>query len=249
MDKNLTIYNKTEVVGYYKAQSELFDCEAHLVDRHFRNRPRILDIGVGGGRTTTALSAIASRYTGVDYSLAMVEACRERFPHLEFMQADASNMGEFADASYDAAMFSFNGIDTLTSDELRHSCLQEICRVLAPGGIFIFSSHNAGALACRPVFKDAAMHQAIWRVVRALFVSFPLAKRHISSGAFAKGEGYLIDPTHGGLEMYVSTPQTMIPQLEHAGFEVLESVGGHYPARAPDFMQPWFYYAARKKAT
>lgn len=247
MDNNLRIYNDKAVVDYYREQSDLFSSEAYLVERYFPDRGRILDIGVGGGRTSAALAARASRYVGVDYSEAMIEACRKRFPDLEFHEANAIDLSQFADATFDAVMFAFNGIDYIADDTQRAMCLKEIARVLAPDGVFVFSSHNARALIYRAALAGAAPHKALWRLARASYKSVGLAARNLASGAYARGAGVILDPTHGGLETYTSTPATIAPQLARAGFERLEVVGGHHPARAPDFMQPWFYYAARKQ--
>lgn len=249
MDKNLSIYSDKSVVDHYRAQSELFASEAYLVERYFPERTRLLDIGVGGGRTAGPLSARASDYVGIDYSAAMVGACRARFPDLDFREANAADLSQFADASFDCAMFAFNGIDYITNDGQRAECFREIARVLAPGGMFVFSSHNARALVYRASLADAAPHQAVWRLMRSIYKSVGLVSRNVPSGAYSRGEGYIVDPTHGGLETYVSTPATIAPQLDAAGFELVETVGGHHPARASDIMQSWFYYAARKKAS
>jgi len=39
----------------------------------------MLDIGVGGGRTTVHFAPLAKQYLGLDYSTEMVEACQSRF--------------------------------------------------------------------------------------------------------------------------------------------------------------------------
>ena len=43
----------------------------------------------------------------------MIRACRSKFPHLRFNVADASDLSQFADASFDSVVFSFNGLDCL----------------------------------------------------------------------------------------------------------------------------------------
>jgi SAM-dependent methyltransferase len=121
-------------------------CEQLLFDTYLRPGMAILDLGVGGGRTTPYLSAIASRYVGVDYSEEMIRACRSKFPHLRFNVADASDLSQFADASFDSVVFSFNGLDCLAPHEKRENCLRECHRVLKAGGVYIFSSHNPRSL-------------------------------------------------------------------------------------------------------
>ena len=58
-----------------------------------------------------------------------------------FAVGDVRTLPEIADASFDLAVFSYNGLDGLSHGE-RLLALAEIRRVLAPGGHFIFSAHN-----------------------------------------------------------------------------------------------------------
>jgi len=46
------------------------------------------------------------------------------------------------DASLDAAIFSYNGIDCIYPLAARIRCMREVHRVLRPGGCFMLSSHN-----------------------------------------------------------------------------------------------------------
>ena len=40
---------------------------------------RMLDIGVGAGRTSFTFSAIVREYIGIDYSAAMISECKRKF--------------------------------------------------------------------------------------------------------------------------------------------------------------------------
>lgn len=102
---------------------------------------RILDIGVGGGRTTPALLEISRDYTGVDYISTMVERCRSRFPGVKFKHADARSMPEFADQSFDLIVFACQGI-SMVDHAGRLAILKEVRRLLSKDGVFIFSTYN-----------------------------------------------------------------------------------------------------------
>ncbi len=101
----------------------------------------ILDIGVGGGRTTRALLELSADYLGVDYSPEMVAASRRRFPGVRIEHADARDLRRIADDSIALAVFSCNGI-SMVGHEDRLAILREVRRVLVPGGYFIFTTYN-----------------------------------------------------------------------------------------------------------
>ena len=107
---------------------------------------RVLDIGVGAGRTTLQLVPIVEEYVGIDTSEKMIEACRERFGRApgdpRFAVADVRDLEGFQDDSFDLVLFSFNGMDTVGDDDDRARSLREIHRVTRPGGLYCFSSHN-----------------------------------------------------------------------------------------------------------
>src|SRR5215470_12960135 len=73
---HLKVYNTPEIVARYAAMDSVSACEQALFDSYLRQGMAILDLGVGAGRTTPHLSAIASRYVGIDYSEEMIRACR-----------------------------------------------------------------------------------------------------------------------------------------------------------------------------
>lgn len=103
---------------------------------------RVLDLGVGGGRTTALLQPGSAHYVGVDSSAAMVALARSRHPDADIRYADARQLGaDYPDDGFDLVVFSFNGIDAV--DHPGHAAvLAETYRVLRPGGIALFSTLN-----------------------------------------------------------------------------------------------------------
>jgi SAM-dependent methyltransferase len=128
---------------YYATLSELGDSEkaalASIADE-VRNR-RILDVGVGGGRTVGALRELSPHYLGIDYVEEMVAACRARFPGVAFERADARDLTRFADGAFDLIVFAWCGL-CMVDHEGRMAILRELHRVLSPGGYFVFSTYN-----------------------------------------------------------------------------------------------------------
>jgi SAM-dependent methyltransferase len=130
-------------VAHYSKSERLSDAEAaalRSVAGEAAGKP-ILDIGVGGGRTVKSLVAVSSDYLGVDYSAAFVESVSRRYPGVRFRHADARDMPFLPEASIHLAMFSCNGIG-MVSHEDRLKIMREVHRVLVPGGVFLFSTHN-----------------------------------------------------------------------------------------------------------
>ena len=246
---NLETFKDAKVVEYYKNAAGLRPCEAMLFERWLKNGMAILDIGVGGGRTTPYLSQRASRYVGVDYSRAMVEVCRSRFPGLDFRHCDATDLGEFGDGEFDAAVFSANGIDYIPTDAGRRRCMSELRRITKSGGIVILSSHNAKQLVVWPALRGAGVPRGVWRLVRSIYKSVPLLVRTIRSGALSRGAGYIVDFGHWGSLTHVSTPESIASDAQPAGLEIIEVVGevvgGHFPTNTPSYLTNWYHYVLR----
>lgn len=142
----VTYYNDPTVVGFYENDERLNQVEIALLERvkeELQNQP-ILEIGIGGGRATPYLRQISNVYTGIDYSEAMIQAARRRFPGADIHTCDARDLSRFQDGQFAAVFFLGAGIDDV-SWAGRLQVLKEISRVLRNRGIFIFASHNMEA--------------------------------------------------------------------------------------------------------
>jgi SAM-dependent methyltransferase len=102
---------------------------------------RVLDLGVGAGRTTELLAPRAKRYVGIDISPRMLADARTRCPAADLRLGDARDLAGLPTAGFDLVVFSFNGIDALTHED-RPRALAEMRRVLADGGRLAFSTLN-----------------------------------------------------------------------------------------------------------
>lgn len=265
-DPNIHTYNLPEIANYYAALDYLTPCERLLFDEYLRPGMDILDLGVGGGRLTPHLSSIAGRYVGADYAAEMVATCRKKFPQLEFTVANAADLSSFASASFDAVVMAFNAFDYVLPDDARVRALTEIRRVLRPGGVFIFSSHNPRSILVRVSWNRQRVRNLARRITqRAPILGPPLfgaliavrvmlaalssavqslgrTARRFPTKLFWQGEGYWMDPVHGGLQTRYAVPAKVVAELGKFGFTLLRVLGDDYPMISSELVTGWYYY-------
>jgi ubiquinone/menaquinone biosynthesis C-methylase UbiE len=268
-DANLETWSKPEVASYYSSLTYLTPCERLLFDAYLKPGMAILDLGVGGGRTTPHLSSVAGRYVGADYSGEMIAACRKKFPGLQFETLDAADLSMFADSRFDAVVLSFNTIDNLIPDESRHKAWREARRVLKPQGVLIFSSHNMRSIFVRPswnpqrlgnlakqIVGDSVLYRPVlWSLtagrvavamLQALGRSIVRIMRRLPTNGFWRGDGYLVDTSHGWTKIHFSTPAITEQELSKIGFRQVRVLGDDYPLTSRHLVTDWYYYVFSK---
>ena len=254
-EQNQKTYAARQIVRHYAALSALQPAEQAIFDQLRDRLPamQMLDIGVGGGRTTGHFAPIVSSYIGIDTSAEMIAACRLRFPDQAFETGDARAMSQFADNSFDLILFSFNGIDYVShADRLR--ILQEVRRVGKPGGYFCFSSHNLQAmervldwrnqLSFNPLTTYSNLVMLL--LLRGLNPTLSLKQLKTSAHTVIRDESH-----NFRLQTYYVRPEDQLRQLA-ADFEQiqiyawksdLEITGLNTPAASPDASTHlWLYY-------
>lgn len=267
---NVDTFNTPEVASHYAALEYLTPCETLLFDEYLTSGMAILDLGVGGGRTTPHLSSIAGAYVGADYAPEMILACRKKFPDLQFLVVDAADLSMFSASSFDAVVMAFNTMDNVIPDESRYRALRELHRVLKPNGILIFSSHNMRSIIARPAWnrqrligiaeqsvgRDSILYRpllsslTVMRVVIAYFQSLVSSIGRIATRvptrAFWRGEGYLTGIEHRGTKIHQATPKNTERELRRFGFRLLRVLGDDYPRISRLFVTDWYYYVFSK---
>jgi len=217
----------------------------------------ILDIGIGGGRTVPLLRAISEDYVGIDYMEEMVVAALRRFPEADIRHGDARDLSAFDDGSFAVVFFSANGLDAVPHDD-RRLVFNEARRVLCPGGMFAYSTHNlshrnAGKAPWDP---RQAWPRDIRRVVRRL-VRLPLAIRgHLRNRRLiVRGTDWamLNTPLYDfGLVIHYTTLPATLDELDAAGFaaevEVYDMEGEAVSSRGAVAGTKWFHLLARVAA-
>jgi ubiquinone/menaquinone biosynthesis C-methylase UbiE len=229
------------------------------IAREVRHEP-ILDLGVGAGRTVPLLRSLSADYTAVDYTPELVMACRKKYPDARILHGDARDLSCFAAEKVKLVVFSFNGIDAVNPVD-RCRVLREVHRVLARGGIFLFSAHNKrgpghgeqlsfGFGATRNPVKLLA------RTLRALKDLPRTARNYVRYSRLNEDYGghsimNAAAHNHGLLILYV-TLEKQCQELEQAGFlprpEIFENVDGRRVTMGDDTSRAWWlHYIARKR--
>jgi SAM-dependent methyltransferase len=100
-----------------------------------QNRRRAIDFGCGVGRLTRALSECFPECHGVDISSSMVETASRLSPRCQFRQG--SNLESFP-AGYADFIYSTLVLQHQPDPENAARIIQDMMRVLAPGGLLVF---------------------------------------------------------------------------------------------------------------
>lgn len=118
------------------------EAEQHvdLVERElFAKGPpnRVLDLACGAGRHTLALRRRGHRVVGVDLSLVLLA----QSPLHSRVSGDMRNL-PFAAASFDCVLNFFTSFGYFETERENFRVLEEVVRVLTPGGGFLFDLMN-----------------------------------------------------------------------------------------------------------
>jgi len=258
-------YTDPETAAGYGRQQYITPCERLLFITYIKPGMAILDIGVGGGRTSEFLARNASWYVGIDYADEMIKICRSKYPQWEYFVDSATDLSRFKCGSFDAVVMSYNTLDDVIPDENRWRCLKECHRVLRDRGLLIFSSHNPRAILVRPDWehrRDIAYTRLavrednshamdslkppghIGRIFSAIKLSLHRIMSYAWKAPFWRGEGHMLDT--GRLMTHFWIPAKAISELARAGFQLKAVEGDDYPLTNHILTTEWYYYVFSK---
>jgi len=248
---NKTAYSRADVVEYFCEFEGLFDAERVLLTKLTPTikGSKILDLGVGGGRTTRHLLQISEDYTGVDYVPQFAKETAEKFPKAKIFCGDARDLNELADNTFDFVLFSFNGLDCISNYD-RQFALKEILRVLKPNGTFMFSSHNRDY---KHFDKLPWQRKIEYSASFLKFCVFALAylPRHYKMKryeVFNSDYALVNDIDHRfSLLLYYISIDKQREQLATLGFSDIEPYDHNGELVEFDTESHWIYYLAKKK--
>lgn len=240
------LYNTESISKNYAVRDYLEPAERTILDMlgPELSGMDMLDMGVGGGRTTKYFAPLVKNYIGADYAIAMVDICMDKYGNdYYFLNCDVRDMKEISDNSYDFVLFSFNGMDSFNHKD-RMAALDEIHRVLRPAGYFCFSSHNLDWEGLTGIFsfkekKDSSRRngsdrfvenissriKSTCKIMRLNILNKSLHMTdHISKLRKNKRGDIYDNSLNGKARVYYINSNEQIRQLEEKGFKNVSTV-------------------------
>ncbi len=256
---NKGVWGSARVLGIFARRDGWTDPGEALVMRRLAEEGRggsILDIGVGAGRTLPYLHSLGADYVAIDYVDEMVRLTRTRFPYARIEDGDARELGVFADATFDVVVFSFNGIDGVAHED-RPKVFGSVERVLRPGGLFAYSTHNldhrcTGRAPWHPSrFRLGSGVRPVAGSLLRLPQSTPAYRRLRSRSVRGDGWASLVDSAYNFSVVwhYVTLDEAM-RELRESGFtgvvDAYSTAGVRVDRAADTSESPWLHFVARK---
>ncbi len=203
------------VSDYTRAVKEigLWESEKMMIKKYFNPKDRILDIGCGAGRTTIGFYELGYHLVeGLDLAEAMIVQARkiseELNYNINFSVGDAVCL-DYDDETFEAALFSFNGIMQIPGREKRIKVLKEIKRILKPKGYFLFTTHD------RDSSKE---YESFWQEEKRKW------EIHLQDKSLYEFGDRVIKMEERDTFLHFPTRDEVILSLEEAGFALIEGI-------------------------
>jgi SAM-dependent methyltransferase len=149
---------------------------------------------------------------GIDLSQAMVQAASQLAQAVQvavqFQVMDAMEL-RFPEASFDVALYSYNGLELLPGKEGKRRAMQEVHRVLRRGGHFIFCTHSLFALNRFALLRL----QSFLKLCAGRLLGLPVREQEL-------GERFCDEEDEEVKYLQVLPPGTLLRMLRECGFAV-----------------------------
>jgi len=130
----------------YFAELPLFRFDTEILDHLLCAPARVIDLGCGTGRHVVHLAGRGFDVTGIDLSPFMLDVTREKLNRqslwAELIRGSMTDLSRFADGSFRYALCMFSTMGLIRGHRNRRAFLNQVHRVLEPGGLFVAHVHN-----------------------------------------------------------------------------------------------------------
>jgi SAM-dependent methyltransferase len=250
---NRRAYTSKPVLSWYRDLDDIQVPERAILEKilpRIKNQ-KLLDLSIGGGRSTRFLLPLSKHYVGIDYAPDLVDAAKNKYPEAEILCRDARDLTCFDSAAFDFALASNNGLDYMVHED-RLQVLREIWRLLKPGGLFMFSTHNRDYryFDRLPWQQDLSFDLNYLKTCAHSLFYFPKHLKLKKHATHRDEYAMINDNAHGySLLTYYISIEKQIAQLEQNGFGETEAYNLEGEVRESEITSPWMYYLTRKPAT
>lgn len=182
----------------------------------------VLDLCCGMGRHSLALAEAGYRVTGVDLSGVLLREAR-KYDKKNQVGWIASDMRHIPvdNERFDAVLNLFTSFGYFTKDEEHIKVLEEICRVLKPGGKFIIDFLNP-AYVERHLVPESVRESEGQRIEERRVIENGYVKKEIAIMALNAGE-----PRHYQERVKLYTRDEFKMMIEEAGLRI-DQIHGSY---------------------
>lgn len=235
-------FSDPKVIAYYGAAVKgtgLWFSEEIVFQDVFQNHDAsILELGCGTGRIAIGMYELGyQNLTATDLCSSMVKEFRNITHHLGIKipskSVDATNI-PYHDASFDGVIYGFNGLMQIPGSDNRRNAVQEIFRILRPGGKFVFTTHDREHWKLKDFFRKEELK---WR------------KGKQQSDLLEFGDMYM-QTDLGMLFIHAPSVKDVLNLMADAGFKVeyhrMRSKIANEPAQVRDFADECRFWVVRK---
>jgi SAM-dependent methyltransferase len=150
IDRSIREYVSSPAIAYsydtHYEDTALLRYDSVFLEEALPDSGSVLDIGCGTGRHVVEMASRGLRCTGLDLSPHMITLTRAKLERTglsaDLVQANMTEPLPFDDAAFDGVICMFSTIGLVPGSAGRAAVVEEIRRVVKPGGVFILHVHN-----------------------------------------------------------------------------------------------------------
>jgi len=137
LEKTIKDYN---LLSEDFSRTRQFTWDIEILSQYVLNGDMVLDLGCGNGRLLEILKKKKIEYFGLDASQKLIEIARKKYPQNRFEVGDILKL-PYPDNFFDKVL-AIRILHHIPSKEFQLQALQEIKRILKPGGLLILTVWN-----------------------------------------------------------------------------------------------------------
>ena len=144
--KNLKIIQQTKddyniIASNFSLKREKISDDVYALKNFAQRGDKVLDLGCGSGRLVEVFSDLEIDYLGADNCEEFIKIAREKYPKNQFELIDSADKLPYPNNSFNL-VFCLSMLHHIPGRKLQQSVVDEIYRVLKPGGTLVLTTWN-----------------------------------------------------------------------------------------------------------